>query len=190
MRKGKNNYIIRENIVNGMFLNSKSTKIIVPDGREISIQGDIKSYYRQIYLKTKDKASSFPISRVVCWLAHGEPPADHYEADHIDRDISNNDPSNLRWVTPAGNLQNVTTATKQQRKDYFTRVGNNQAGEKNQMCKYTDEIIKEMYTLRKQGWKQKAIAKKFGTSQCHVSDILAGKKWNHLHHLFSNPDVT
>lgn len=88
MRKGKNNYIIRENIVNGMFLNSKNTKIIVPDGREISIQGTIKSYYRQIHLKVKDKASSFPISRVVCWLAHGEPPADNYEADHIDRDIS------------------------------------------------------------------------------------------------------
>lgn len=102
----------------------------------------------------------------------------------------NNDPSNLRWVTPAGNLQNVTAAAKQQRKDYFTRVGNNQSGEKNQMCKYTDEIIKEMYTLRKQGWKQKDIAKKFGTVQRHVSDILAGKKWNHLHHLSTNPDTT
>lgn len=44
------------------------------------------------------------VHRLVCGAYHGPAPTPLHQADHIDRDRSNNRPTNLRWLSPTENL--------------------------------------------------------------------------------------
>lgn len=49
------------------------------------------------------------------------------EVDHIDRNRSNNDVKNLRWVTREGNLKNVSAERKKALKEHYRRISLMQA---------------------------------------------------------------
>ena len=52
------------------------------------------------------------VHRMVCGAFHGLPPADKPEVDHINRDKSDNRPSNLRWCSRSENERNKEACDK------------------------------------------------------------------------------
>lgn len=54
------------------------------------------------YCTFKHRGKTLYVHRVVCEVFHGTPP-EGAEADHEDRDRSNNRETNLSWMTPAEN---------------------------------------------------------------------------------------
>lgn len=55
------------------------------------------------YCTFKHGGRTYYVHRLVCEVFHGPPPAPDAEADHRDRDRSNNRADNLQWLTPAAN---------------------------------------------------------------------------------------
>lgn len=58
--------------------------------------------YRVVFVRGKH----YLVHRLICEAFHGICPPDKCQADHIDRDKSNNRPENIRWVTCSGNNRN------------------------------------------------------------------------------------
>tara|TARA_X000001036_G_scaffold436366_1_gene479377 strand:+ start:435 stop:1757 length:1323 start_codon:yes stop_codon:yes gene_type:complete len=52
------------------------------------------------------------VARLVCRAFHGPAPSANFEADHIDRDPTNNKASNLRWASRAENCGNQREVRK------------------------------------------------------------------------------
>lgn len=57
------------------------------------------------YLRVAIKGTTYALSRIIYQMIHGDLTPE-YEVDHIDRDILNNHPSNLRKVLQAVNKRN------------------------------------------------------------------------------------
>lgn len=53
-------------------------------------------------------------------------------------------------------------------------------GEKHPLARLTAESVREIFRLREEGWKQRAIAERVGVSQRRVWDVLNGQAWTHL----------
>lgn len=89
--------------------------------------------------------------------------------NHIDGDKSNNVVTNLEWVTPSENSKH----------SYATKLREPIRGERNSQSKLTDE---EVDWIRKNVIKKdkrfgcKALAKRFGVTEPHISCIVNGKK--------------
>jgi len=62
--------------------------------------------YKDIHLCKDGKKKLLYIHRLVA-IHYIPNPHDYPQVDHIDRDRTNNDISNLRWVTPSQNNQNI-----------------------------------------------------------------------------------
>jgi hypothetical protein len=90
--------------------------LIYPDGRVWSkprhhtnggfIKSDTNGRYHRIKLYKNSKRKNFYVHRLVA-IHYIPNPHDYPDVDHIDRDKTNNDVSNLRWVTPLQNQQNM-----------------------------------------------------------------------------------
>lgn len=98
--------ILRESVKRGLRL-AKDGSIILPSGRRTrGRQGSGRYPYRSVHIGANGKHCKVSSARVICYLAHGEPPAPHYLADHINGDPLDDRPENLRWATYADNLCN------------------------------------------------------------------------------------
>jgi hypothetical protein len=95
------------------------------------------------------------------------------EACHNDGDSSNNHLDNLRWDTPQSN-----EADKLRHGTYYS--GSRSCGEQNAAAKLTETDVLKIYELRRQGWKQKDLAKLFGIDRSHVCAILHGRVWKEV----------
>lgn len=58
--------------------------------------------------------------------------------------------------------------------------GNYVRGATHHNAKLNEAKVAEMKRLRQEGWKQHALATRYGVAQCTVSDILKGKFWGHV----------
>jgi len=90
------------------------------------------------------------------------------DIDHVDCDKSNN------YID---NLEGVTRKENNRRAEENNLVGRTY-GEINGRAKLTDEKVEEIRTLYKsQDYTQRDLAKKYGISQGHVSELVNYKKW-------------
>lgn len=108
-------------------------------------------------------------SRVMCVLAHGEPPDLSYEAAHSCGNGANGclNPGHLSWKT--------RTENQGDRVEH----GTHQRGERQWKAKLTESDVR---TIRKRAEqeRQSVIAKDYGINQCTVSEIKTGRKWGWL----------
>ena len=85
--------------------------LIYPDGRVWSqkrkryLLYDTSSGYHRVSISNNSTLKRFLVHRLVA-IHYIPNPHDYPQVDHIDRDKTNNDVSNLRWVTPLQNQRN------------------------------------------------------------------------------------
>lgn len=60
-------------------------------------------YYMRVRVSVRGLARHLFVHRLQCYKAYGKPRSMKYEANHKDRDTTNNGASNLEWVTPRQN---------------------------------------------------------------------------------------
>lgn len=101
------------------------------------------------------------VNRLVCAAFVGPPEAGE-QADHIDRDPSNNRADNLRWVSAAENLQRRVL-------DF--------CGERHSQNKLTWDAVRVIRERHARGESQAALAAEFGVTQPNVSMIVRRKTW-------------
>lgn len=96
------------------------------------------------------------------------PRPEGMEAAHDNGEAGDNRVDNLRWDAPIGN-----NADKY-------RHGTAPLGEKNHKAKLDTNKVSGIFQDRRDGMLVHEIADKRGVCKQHVSDILNGKRWQHL----------
>ena len=106
---------------------------------------------------------------ILVWFYHtGHWP--NNQIDHINCIKDDNRLENLEWCT---NLENEKHAINSGLKNF--------KGINNPKCKFTEEEIKKIKFLIKEGkMKQKNIGKLFGVAPAYISQIKLGKIWKHI----------
>jgi hypothetical protein len=107
-------------------------------------------------------------SRVMCLLAHGEPPQPNSQAAHDCGNPICVNPNHIRWDSPAGNAADRSTH------------GTEQRGEDRPNAKLTDKTIRQILRMTEEGVMQKDIAQHFGVSRALVYGVQKGKRWRHV----------
>lgn len=140
-----------------------------PGGEWRTIKGTTSGAgYPAVRLSHNGKARTTAIHRLVLLAFVGVCP-DGMEACHNNGDLSDNRLSNLRWDTPIAN-----NADKK-------RHGTDGKGERNAMAKLTDEQVREIHKLLREGkLKQYEIARRVGISKMAITRIKQGAAWSHV----------
>lgn len=104
--------------------------------------------------------------RVMCQLAHGEPPTPkHYAAHNCGKGhLACVNPRHLRWATPTENMLD--------RGDHGTAY----RGEVHHQCHLSADDVREIRS-RKGLEHQKSLAKRFGVSRSAISSVQNGYTW-------------
>lgn len=110
--KGTHNHIIKAAIAAGMRL--EGGNLVLPTGTTYK-GSELGEGYHRVTLRHGGKKIEVTRARIVCWLAHGEPPTPQHQADHINRVRNDDRPENLRWATPAENVSNVSDSVRSER---------------------------------------------------------------------------
>lgn len=100
--------------------------------------------------------------------AHCCPRPEGMECRHLDGDKLNNVLSNLVWGTHAENMRDSV--------EHGTRA----RGENNGQSKLTEESVREIHKLRRDGLKLRQIASIFGVGITAIYKILEGYTWSHV----------
>jgi hypothetical protein len=113
---------------------------------------------------------SISASRLMCILAHGEPPFTKAEAAHSCGNGHKGcvNPNHLRWDTRKGNA------------DDMIKHGTLTTGARNGMATLTEDAVRSILGYKGKGISQSQVGVIFGISQTHVGDIWRGRRWGHL----------
>lgn len=119
--------------------------------------------YAKIWLDGKSQRAS----RVMCRLAHGEPPkAGKYEAAHMCGNRGCVNPLHLTWKTP-----------KQNNADMVVH-GTILHGTKNHAAKLTEDDVHKIRAMRDVSYAE--IARQFSVSSAAIELIFRGRNWRWL----------
>ena len=143
-----------------------SGRIITDEWHTIPLLLDDKGYPR-VSLYNESGHKTWRVNRLILYCFTGENPPD-MEAAHEDGNPINNQRLNLSWKTKKENAADKI------------KHGTDNRGEKHNMVKVTEEIVKEIRLKYRYGAIQRRLATFYGLSQCHVSDICTRKKWSHV----------
>lgn len=121
------------------------------------------------YGTVKHKGKRRPASRVMCIVAHGEPPTPKHEAAHScgNGHKACMNPAHLRWATK---IENVHDAIAH---------GTNVRGEKVGSAKLTESDVREIRRLAAT-IQQKSIAEMYGVLPNCISRIVSRTRWGWL----------
>lgn len=124
--------------------------------------------YCRVTLSFNSKAYTFSIHRLVA-LYFIPNPQQYPEVNHIDNNPSNNDVSNLEWVTPKMNSE------------HCVRQGRQSKGEHRPTSKFSESQVLEIRRLYQTGnFTQRDLAKKFQATQASIWGITSRKTWKHI----------
>lgn len=122
--------------------------------------------YPSVNLSRRDgKRTSVRVHRLMAAAFLDKPP-EAKEVNHIDACRSNNQLSNLEWVTSSGN------------RFHAHRVGSLKAkGQDNGYSRLIDEAV---YAIRASFESSVILAKRFNVSPATIKDVRSGRTWRHL----------
>ncbi len=168
---------IRRRIKEGWHLNEEGL-LCKPSGEVHVKTTKQEGKYVQMEFWRKGKKMFVTYSRMICWLANGKPPTCRHLADHIDGNIHNNHPSNLRWLTPSENNQNTSREIKLAR----IRQGKELAlqmmihAEKYYKLNF-DKADDIRYKFHVEGMTLKSLAEEYDVSRITISNVVCFKSW-------------
>ena len=113
-----------------------------------------------LYVDSKCKSITFPLHRLYMLVFCYFPGCENYEVNHIDGNKSNDNPTNLEWMTHKENMRHAF--------DYGLVK-----------TKLTDEEIAEIIRLYNQNHTIKYIADRFQVSTGYISEIVLGPAKGH-----------
>lgn len=127
-----------------------------------------KTKYQIINFMREDGAKkTFRLHRLVMMAFEPREDIDTLEVNHKDGDKTNNKLDNLEWCSPSENQIHA----------YQVGLQHARRGELSNFSKLTEEEIKEIFQMRKQGMLQREIADKIGCTRSNISYILSNKTW-------------
>lgn len=109
-----------------------------------------------------------PAHRVVCELAHGQPPSQSHEAAHSCGNRNCVNKGHLRWATTAENHADKLVH------------GTHSRGERHGASKLKEADVRKFFGLATTLTHQE-IADRYGVARNTVTQILSGRKWTWLH---------
>lgn len=124
--------------------------------------------YQIINLSKLDgKKRTFRVHRLVMMAFNPVENMDELEVNHLDGNKKNNKLENLEWCT----------ASENQKHAFKTGLHKARKGESSNFAKLTEEDVRQVFELRKQGLLQREIAEIVGCTSSNISAILRGKSW-------------
>mgnify|MGYP000558890756 FL=1 len=127
-----------------------------------------RSGYLSITIYKNSTAYKRRVQRLILEAFVGPPPSKMHQASHDNNVRDDCRLSNLRWDTPKGNMADRE------------RHGTKLIGEKNPFSKLNDQAVIAIRAACAAGESQRSVAKRFGLSQTHVSEIHLRKRWKHI----------
>lgn len=153
----------------GKYLCSKCGSIFNTEiGREISSRFNSTGYVR-VNLYKDGKAKTETVHSLVIKTFIGKRD-EGMQINHIDGDKTNNDLSNLEYVTPQENSEHAILI------GLVNPVGSSNANSK----LFASDVINICEKYDAGGVTQQQLADEYGIVQVAVSDILCGKRWSPL----------
>ena len=125
--------------------------------------------YPTVSLNRDDVAHTYNVHSLVLNAFVGPRPPDMEARHYPNQDRTDNRLCNLSWATKSINMHD--------KHEHGTWAG----GARNPRTKLSETDIKDIFDLRRQGRTQQQIADQKRLTQVHVSEILRGKSWPHLH---------
>lgn len=110
------------------------------------------------------------LHRVVAETFIGPAPSPRHQVNHVDGNKLNNRVDNLEWCTPQENSQHA----------YDMGLKQPSQGMAHGRAKLTDENVREIRKLLREGLSQRKIAKRFGVASPQINRISLRKAWSHL----------
>lgn len=132
-------------------------------GKELSLAVNSDGYLAGV-MCLDGVRKNFELHALVCRAFHGEPKAGQQVA-HRDGIRTNCRADNLRWVSPAENMEDRA------------RHGRNPEGVRNGRAILTEA---DVLSIRSSGASQRALARKYGVSRGAITGIISGRRWRCL----------
>lgn len=126
------------------------------------------SGYMQVVLRRDGKSKTQYVHALVLAAFVSSRPTPVHQAAHANGVRDDNRLENLRWVLPVENASDKKLH------------GTDQVGMKHHMRKISEDDVREIRRLRKQGVYNKDIAARFGIHKAYVALVASGKRWGHI----------
>lgn len=154
--------------VNDLLVNKKYfvTNNMVFNSKGRIIKGSIgNNGYAKTVLTDKNGEFNATIHQII-WVSANGSYDSSTEINHKDGNKLNNLLENLELVSKSENIKHA-----------FVSGLREHGGTTWWISKLTKENLRDIYRLRKLGWKQEKIAKKFNVNQGSISNVLLGKHY-------------
>jgi hypothetical protein len=105
------------------------------------------------------------------------------QVNHIDGNKRNNSPSNLEYVTPAGNSAHAAAtglAPSGLRHGRSTKPHRTARGVDVNTARLTPEQVRRMRDLSADGWNLPMLMREFGLSKSATHQVVTRKSWRHV----------